>query len=262
MRISRWMCLSVLAVPIVLPVASQTNLTPNAALGAPDRGDAPGTVVSASEPGFFEPAAEQLADQLMQQGRYQEALESYQRVIVPSARLWRSMGKAYQLLLDFNDARRYYRESIKLDPTDARVVNNLATVYDQLQDHRRAESLYREAIRLDPHSAIYFKNLGTNLLAQHEFKKGSAAYRQALAIDPHALDDHNVQAMALPHKDNAATNYARARSCAQSGLIDCTVVYLRKALDEGAATPTSIASDDLFAQVRNTPEVRELLQQR
>jgi Asp-tRNA(Asn)/Glu-tRNA(Gln) amidotransferase A subunit family amidase len=156
-------------------------------------------------------------------------------------------------------ARTVEDVALMLDPHDARFYNDLATAYDQLEDHRQAEQLYREAIRLDPHSAIYLKNLGTNLMAQQKFAKGSEAYRQALSIDPHILDFRNTPTMALPRKDNAETNYARARSCAQDGLVDCTVVYLRKALDEGSATPRRIASDARFQAVLNTPEVQLLL---
>jgi tetratricopeptide (TPR) repeat protein len=207
----------------------------------------------------FEPDSEQLGNQLMEQGSYQAALDAYQLAPVRSAKLWSRMGIAYQLLFNFNDAVRCYKESIRLDPHNALFYNDLATAYDQLEDHRQAEQLYREAIRLDPHVAVYFKNLGTNLLAQHEFDNGSEAYRQALTIDPHILDFRNTPSMALPRKDNAETNYVRARSCAQAGLVDCAVAYLRKALDEGSATSKRIASDTRFQAVFNTPKVQRLL---
>ncbi len=195
----------------------------------------------------------------MIQHRYQAAIEAYQKIDAPSAKVWSTMGYAYQLLSDLNDAVRCYKQSIRIDPRDARIINNLATAYDQLGDHHRAERLYREAIDLGPGSAVYLKNLGTNLLAQHEVQKGSEAYRQALAIDPHVLDAKSALALALPLKDNAEANYAKARTCAQAGLIDCTVDYLRKALDEGSATPARITSDIQFASVRDNPEVQHLL---
>ena len=250
--------MSVIFLPALRNV-SQTSLTPNAALGSL----APDSSASAAPeiPGAtrLEPAAEQLGNQLMQQHSYQEALEAFQSVPVRSARLWSRMGMAYQLLLDFNDAAHCYKESIKLDPHSARIYNNLATALDQLEDHRQAERLYREAIRLDPHSAVYFKNLGTNLLAQQQFEMGSEAYRQALSLDPHILDFRDTPSMALSRRENAVTNYVRARSCAQAGLIDCTVVYLGKALNEGSATPRKIASDSRFQAVLNTPEMQRLL---
>lgn len=259
MKFSRAMCLVPVVLLLALPVASQTLVTPNAALGSFDPDTSAAAAAGAPEAARLDPDPERVGNQFFVQRLYQNALDAYKRVPVRSARLWSRMGLAYQQLLDFNNAARCYKESIKLDPQNGRFYNNLATAYDQLDDHRQAERLYREAIRLDPHSAVYFKNLGTNLLAQHQFEKGSEAYQQALSIDPKILDFRNAPSMALPRKDNAETNFVKARTCAQAGLVDCTVVYLRKAFDEGSATPPKIASDSRFQAVLNTPEVQQLL---
>jgi len=103
------------------------------------------------------------------------------------------------------------------------------------------------------------KNLGTNLLAQHEFQKGSEEYKKALALDPHVMDDRKNPAMILPKAENDETNYARARSCAEAGAIECAVAYLRKALQEGSATRSRIASDKEFEAVLTNPAIQLLL---
>lgn len=259
MRSLWWICLSPVVFLLGLPATPQTSLTPKASRDSWDSNTSASAAAGSPNAKELEPDPEKLGNQLMEQRSYQAAIEAYQLAPVRSARLWSRMGIAYQLLLDFKNAARCYKESIRLDPHNARIYNNLGTTYDQLEDHRQAEQLYREAIRLDPHAAVYFKNLGTNLLAQHEFQEGSESYRQALSIDPHILDYRDAPSMALPRKDNAEANYVRARSCAQAGLIDCTVVYLRRALDEGSATPQKIASDSGFQAVLNTPEVQRLL---
>jgi tetratricopeptide (TPR) repeat protein len=259
MHALRSICLPLVVLILAHPAESQNRLTPSAASDSFDSSVPAGAAADTPKDVRFEPDSEQLGNQLLRQGSYQAALDAYQLAPMRSAKIWSKMGIAYQLLLDFNDAVRCYKESVRLDPHNGLFYNDLATAYDQLEDHRQAERLYREAIRLDPHAAIYLKNLGTNLMAQHKFAEGSDAYRQALFIDPHILDFRNAPTMALPRKDNAEANYARARSCAQDGLIDCTVVYLRKALDEGSATPRRIASDARFQAVLNTPEVQLLL---
>jgi tetratricopeptide (TPR) repeat protein len=259
MHASRWICLASAILLLALPAAPQSSLAPNATLDSLDSNATASAAAGTAEATPPELDPERLGNQLIEQRLYQAAIEAYKLVPARSARLWSRMGIAYQLLLDFNDAVRCYKESIMLDPHNARFYNDLATAYDQLEDHRGAERLYREAIRIDPRSAVYFKNLGTNLLAQQEFEKGSEAYQQALAIDPRILDFRNTPSMALPQRDNAETNYVRARSCAQAGLIDCTVVYLSKALNEGSATPRKIASDSRFQVVLNTPEMQRLL---
>jgi tetratricopeptide (TPR) repeat protein len=259
MHASRWICLAPFAFLLALPAAPQASLTPNETLDSLDSNASARVAADTPQAARFAPDSEQFGNQLMEQGSYQAALDAYQLAPVRSAKLWSRMGIAYQLLLNFNDAARCYKESIRLDPHNALFYNDLATAYDQLEDHRQAERLYRKAILLDPHVAVYFKNLGTNLLAQHKFDNGAEAYRQALSIDPHILDYRNTPSMALPRKDNAETNYVRARSCAQAGLTDCAVVYLRKALDEGSATRKKIVSDNRFQAVFNTPEVQQLL---
>jgi tetratricopeptide (TPR) repeat protein len=259
MRALRRICLLPAVLLFAIPAVSQTDQNPKTAISSLVSDVSVGERSSAAEIGHLDSGPEYLGNQLMEQRQYQAALEAYHQVPARSAKLWSRMGVAYQLLLDFNDAARCYAESVQLDPGNALYYNDLATAYDQLGDHRRAEDLYRMAIRLDPHSAIYLKNLGTNLLAQHEFDRGSEAYHAALAIDPHILDFRNSPTMALPRKDNAETNYVKARSCAQAGLIDCTVVYLRKALDEGSATPKRIIADDRFQAVLSVPQVQQLL---
>jgi tetratricopeptide (TPR) repeat protein len=249
--------LSALVVLVALPVASQSQLSPNPANRTSDP-SAP-ALAAAAPPPISLLAAEQLGDQLMAQRRYHAALEVYSRVSVPSAKLWARMGVAYELLFGLDRAVECYQKALKLEPNNARDLNDLATALDQLGEHDQAERLYRRAIILNPDSAVYSKNLGTNLLAQHEFRKGLEAYRRALALDPHVLDDHNDPAMILPSAENAETNYARARSCAQAGITDCALDYLRKVLREGSVTAKAIASDSDFGALQNDPALRRLL---
>jgi tetratricopeptide (TPR) repeat protein len=255
-----WICSSALALLVTFPVSSQSVLTSNKDADNPVS-ESPYAATAMPLPrlhlGILD--AEQSGDRLMAQHRYQAALETYRSVDTPSAKLWNRMGVAYQLLFALDDSIRCYKKSLQLDSNNPLVLNNLATAYDQMGDHRQAEALYRKAISVAPNSATYLKNLGTNLLAQHEYEGGSDAYRQALALDPHILDNHDNPSMVLPHSDNAETNYARARSCAQADQKECALVYLRKALDEGPSTAKRVSSDPQFKSLINDPAIKELL---
>lgn len=255
----RWIWIAGVAFFGALPVLSQKNLNSNSEQAMADLSNRPvqTTGPQRSLPGVVE--AEKTGDWLMAQHRYQAALEAYQNVLTPSAKLWSRIGIAYQSLLDPPDAVRCYKKSLKLEPDNARVLNDLATAYDQLDEHRQAERLYRKAIRLDSNSATYFKNLGTNLLAQNKYKQGSQAYSQALMLDPRIFDNRSNPLMVLPASLNAETNYARARSCALAGQKECALVYLTKALNEGSATPQRVDSDRQFNTIRNDPSLQELL---
>jgi Flp pilus assembly protein TadD len=244
-----------LALLVALPVASQAQFTPKA------EEDSSQFAGHASESAEIQSllAAERVGDQFMAQGRYQAALEVYSGVPSPSAKLWARMGVAYQFLFSFDGAVHCYKQALKLEPNNARNLNNLATVLDQQGKHREAERLYRKAISLEPSSATYLKNLATNLLAQREFQKGSEEYKKALALDPHILDNHSNAAMILPKAENAETNLARARSCAETGATECAVTYLRKALQEGSATRSRVANDKDFEAILNDPALQQLL---
>jgi len=249
--------ISALALLVALQVASPAQSIPNTRNNGTLLTDqsSPQTEV----PSVSLLAAERVGDLFMAQGRYQAALEVYSGVPSPSAKLWARMGNAYQFLFSFDGAVHCYRQALKLEPNNARTLNNLATVLDQQGKHRDAERLYRKAINLAPDSAIYIKNLATNLLAQHEFQKGSEEYMKALALDPHVLDSQSNPAMILPKAENAETNYARARSCAEAGATECAVAYLRKALQEDSATRRRVAKDREFEAVLNDPALKQLL---
>ena len=202
----------------------------------------------------------QAADRLLAEHSYQAAIEAYKQVKKPSARVLDRMGVAYESVLDTDDAIRAYTQSIRLDPTSPRTYNDLATVYDQLQKHIEAERLYRKAIELAPNCALYYKNLGTSLLAHHEYRKGSEAYQHSLNLDPHILEQRGNPLLLMTRKDNGDMNYARAGSCARAGLRDCTLVYLRKAINEGSATAGKIANDRDFSAMKDDPSIKQLFQ--
>jgi hypothetical protein len=139
----RWICIAVVALFGSISLLSQETLNKNleTALSL-----SPDLSVSAPAPQRAHAAiveVEKTGDWLMAQHRYQAALETYQSALTPSAKLWSRIGIAYQSLLDPNDAVRSYRESLKLEPENPRVLNDIATAYDQLGEHRQAERLYR-----------------------------------------------------------------------------------------------------------------------
>lgn len=242
---------------LAVPATSTAQFNLDSA-GGSFRPAAAGSVPATTRPvSLF--AAEKLGDELMAQHRYQAALAIYSRVATPTAMLWARMGVAYQMLLGFDSAVHCYKEALRLDPNNARILNDAATALDQVGEHAQAEQLYRRALRSAPGSAIYLKNLGTNLLAQDQFEDGSEAYRQALALDPHIFDDHDNPAMMLTTEQNAEVNYARARGCALAGMNDCALSYLRKAMQESSTIDKRLADDGDFAALRDNPDLQQLL---
>ena len=207
------------------------------------------------------PSFEQTGDAHFVLKEYQAALEAYSKIERPSAAVWNKMGIGYQMLFDSKDAVRCYKESLKLDPNNFRVLNNLATLDDTLQDYSAAERLYTRALRINPRSALVLKNLGTNLLRQHQYGRGSDALAQALAIDPHIFDSHSGPKVEAPSpvQERGAASYFEARSCARAGLTDCAIAHLRQAFNEGSATLKKVADENDFESMRGKPEFQSLL---
>jgi len=192
--------------------------------------------------------------------RYQAAIASYQKA-PPSATVWNKMGIAYQMMFNVRDATRCYRQSLKLDPHNAQVINNLATVNDSQKQYPEAEHLYHKAIKINPNSALVYKNLGTNQLAQHKYARGWDAYQHALALDPQIFEDHSTPQVQNPASltERGAMNYYMALGCVRIGQTDCALQYLRMALDEGFTNPKKVASDVAFASLRDNPDFKQLL---
>ncbi len=206
------------------------------------------------------PTHEELGDTFSVHRRYQAAIEEYNKA-TPSAAVWNKMGIAYQMMFNSKDAMRCYKESLKLDSRNPQVLNNLATVYDSLKQYGNAEKLYRKAVKSEPMSPLIHKNLGTNLLAQHKYSRGWEEYQKALAIDPEVFQDRSSPQVQNPSTvaERGAMNYYMAAGCARMGQVDCTLQYLRMALNEGFTSPKKVAADMAFANVRDNPDFKQML---
>lgn len=209
----------------------------------------------------FQPTHEDMGDSLLYHRRYQEAIEQYRQASTDSPDVWNKMGIAYQMLSDLNDAARCYQQSLRLRPNHALTLNNLATVYDLLGFYGKAEGYYRKALELNPKSPRIAMNLGTNLMVRAKYSQGSEMYKRALSLDP-AVFEPSVgpnTASGVPLQQRGAINYYKARNCAQSGMSDRAVAYLKMALDEGFTTPGKIAKDSSFSALRSNPAFQQLI---
>ncbi|HEV2135526.1 MAG TPA: tetratricopeptide repeat protein [Terracidiphilus sp.] len=209
----------------------------------------------------FQPTHEDMGDSLLFHRRYQEAIDQYKQAPPGSPDLWNKMGIAYQMLSDLNDAARCYQQSLRLRPDHPLTLNNLGTVFDLLGFYGKAEAFYRRALELNPKSARIAMNLGTNLMIQARYSQGSAMYQRALALDPAAFDQAagpNATS-GVPLQQRGAMNYYKARNCAQAGMNDRAIAYLKMSLDEGFTTPSKIAKDSTFSALRSNPAFQQLL---
>lgn len=215
-----------------------------------------------SDPSTPKLTAEQRGDVYMARKMFREAIDSYREGPQSSPVTWNKIGIAYHQLGDFGAAKRSYEKAMKLDKTYADAVNNDGTIYYAEKRYKTAISRYRKAIELKPDAASFWSNLGTAYYSRRRFNDMNLAYQKALELDPEVFEHHGLVGTELQDRtveDRARFHYEMARAYAKAGKNDFAIQYLRKALEEGLKDKVKMMSVSEFAQLRETPEFKELL---
>jgi tetratricopeptide (TPR) repeat protein len=205
---------------------------------------------------------EMRGDIFMARKMYREALETYKSGPEDSAVLSNKIGIAYHQMLDLENARKYYEKAVKLRPNYAEAINNLGTIYYARKSYRRSITQYKKALRLTPDSASILSNLGTSYFARKNYDLAFATYQQALDLDPEVFEHRSTMGILLQERtveERAKFHYYIARTYAKKGDIEHTLIYIRKALEEGFKEPDKFTKDPEFAVVRDNPEFKLIL---
>ncbi|MDX1918316.1 MAG: tetratricopeptide repeat protein [Candidatus Caenarcaniphilales bacterium] len=185
----------------------------------------PSGAVPAGEIGYFpdvdpnDPVQQALS--LHQAGRYADAIQIYESIIInnaPDPRLYASVSDAHFRLGNNERAMKYIVEALKLDPNYSSGHLLLGTILSEMGDYVRAVRSYERVIALDQNNPyayynlglLYYKkadinnaiahlerardlnpndpkiwnNLGVAYYDHGEFMKASGSYAQALGLDP------------------------------------------------------------------------------
>jgi len=201
-------------------------------------------------------------DIMMARKMYREAIDFYRPGAEKSAVLANKTGIAYHQLQDLDNAEKYYRRAIKLNPKYPEAINNLGTVYYAKKSYRRAVSQYKKGLRLRPDSASMFSNLGTAYFARKQYQDAMNAYAQAVAIDPEIFDQHSSQGVLVQERtveERAGYFYILAKTCAKAGMTDRTLQYMRKALENGFKDRDKFKAEPEFSGLQDNLEFQEIL---
>lgn len=231
--------------------------TPNSPVPAPA---VPNTVGPRTAPVPLTP--ETRGDIYMARKMYREAAEMYRMMPADSPLTWNKVGIAYHQMLDIDAAKKYYEKASKLNPRYSEAINNLGTIHYARKSYRRAVSQYKRALKIKPDSASILSNLGTAYFARRNYKEALKAYDQALALDPEVFEHRNAAGVLLQERtveERAKFHYYMAKSYARAGQHERSLLYIRKALEEGFKEREKLASDSEFALMREMPEFQELL---
>lgn len=97
---------------------------------------------------------------------------------------------------EFEDAREYFDEAVRLEPTSAAAYRGRATAWQYLREYANALSDYNDAIRLDPADAKTFLSRGTVRHWKGDLEGAIADYSEALRLDATSLDAYRYRASA------------------------------------------------------------------
>jgi tetratricopeptide (TPR) repeat protein len=205
---------------------------------------------------------EMRGDILMARKMYREAIETYKTGPEDSPVLANKIGIGYHQMLDMENARKYYERAIKLRPDYAEAINNLGTIYYARKSYRRSITQYKKALRLTPDSASILSNLGTSYFARKNYELAFETYQQALKLDPEVFEHRSTMGILLQERavdERAKFHYYLARTYARAGDVEHTLIYVRKALEEGFKETEKFTKDPEFAIVRDNPEFKVIL---
>ncbi len=194
-------------------------------------------------------ALNQQVNQLIEQGKYQEAIPIAERAVEvakhtlgpdhpKTADALNNLGFIFQKIGNYAKAEPIYREALRIrqkvlgpeDPHTALSLNNLAVLYQDMGEYAKAEPLLQEALRIrqkvlgpeHPDTAQSLNNLATLYQAMGEYAKAEPLYQEALRIRQKVLGpEHPDTATSLNNLGElyqAMGEYAKAEPLLQEAL--------------------------------------------
>ena len=208
-------------------------------------------------------------DELRVEKAYLDAIDYYQAALKKeptrhqASVIHNKIGMAEVQLGHFDDAKRSFEKAAKIEKTNANAINNIGSMYYQNKRYSRAIKYYKRAIQLIPDMASFHANLGSAYLGHKRMEDADAEYLRALQLDPDVFETHStigITALMKP-EDRANYSYTLAKMYAKDGQLDRSLLYLRRAMEEGYKNIDHVYQDPEFAQLRKDQRFVALMAQ-
>lgn len=205
-------------------------------------------------------------DELRESKNYLDAIDYYDAAIKkhPTAILHNKEGMTYLSMGNLDKAQKCIQRSIKADKQYAEAFNNLGVVFYLRKKYNQAEKNYNKALALRD-SASFHSNLGTVYVEKKQFDKGMSEYGKAFALDPDIFERTSrtgVSARMSSPEDRARFFYFLAKLYASKGEAEKSLLYLKKAMEDGFPEIDNVYKDAEFATLRKDQRFTELMAQR
>ena len=135
-------------------------------------------------------------------GRYQAALESYQRVLpyfdqltnVQQAQVLINIGAIYGKTGDYQKELEYNQRALEAYPDHVQALSNIGYAYTLMGELDRGQEYGKLAVAVDPDFAQAYNNLGVNRARAGELLDAVVYFEKALALEPdYALAAKNLK---------------------------------------------------------------------
>lgn len=154
------------------------------------------------------------ADKKMKDGRYEEALELYNRKILDSpnnALAYQGAAFALFRLKAMEEAIEMSRKALSLDSQLAFAHVILAEAYDELGEIVISREEAKTGYQLDPESAEVLGCYGAFLLIDRKYEEAIPVLEKAVKINPTSYNIYNNLAAAYSHKKDKGKVFEQAR---------------------------------------------------
>jgi tetratricopeptide (TPR) repeat protein len=255
---------ALILVSLSIPSAGQTTDDTAVSLNYVAPIQAPAQV-SAQSAGPRQLTPEELADILMARKEYREAAFSYKKLADQNPTnpvYWNKLGIALHQQSELSGALKFYQHAVKVNPKYADAQNNIGTIWYQRKKYGKAVRAYERAIKLRSDMAVLYSNLGYAYFGEKKYEESIASFRHALALDPQLFEHSSHGGSLLQDRsvsDRGRFYFLLAKSFAEAGNFERSLVYLRKAKEEGFASMNDVKTDPSFSAVLKLPETQELL---
>ncbi len=210
---------------------------------------------------------ERQGDDLRVQKMFADALDYYEAALKRGAKdpgqIHNKMGIAHLQMLRYDVARKEFERSLHFQKDYPEAWNNLGVAWYTKRKYKSAIKAYEKAIELSSSSASFHSNLGTAYFARKEYEKANGEYLRAMELDPDVFEHRdNGPGVALhmsSAEDRAKFSYIIARMYASRGNAERSLLYLKKAMEDGYAQIDSVYKDVEFAALRKDPRFTELM---
>jgi len=120
-------------------------------------------------------------------GRYQAAIEEFQRALAIDpldADAYRELGRAYEAANRMKDAEATYQRAIQLRPNDWLSNSQLGVFYYRAGQYAEAEPLFEKVIALTPDNVNGYSNLGGLYVVWGRYAQAEPLLKKAIEVRP------------------------------------------------------------------------------